>query len=218
MQFLLIFFSLLFPKQTPQNYTQYTTAKVDGVFYKAIVNKDLSVSIVLQDGKTVCHIESKDLDFDGIEQLEFTDFNGDGYKDLFIIHQSNVPDIRELLLYSKHLKRFVKVNRFSNYQDPKRIPNTTFYYSYHRSGCADFDWDSDLFTIVNFKIVKIGNISGRACEDDKNKGIFVYRMGNHKKMFVKRFSIQEIGNYKDTKWGFIEDYWKKNYKKFVKSI
>gem|GEM_PF-5245252 len=32
---------------------------------------------------------------------------------------------------------------------PQRINGTHYFYSYHKSGCADMDWDSDLFYIHN---------------------------------------------------------------------
>jgi hypothetical protein len=50
---ILIILSLFFSKQKHHDYAYHTSAKVDGIFYKAIVNNDQSVSIVLQSGKTV---------------------------------------------------------------------------------------------------------------------------------------------------------------------
>jgi hypothetical protein len=134
-----------------------------------------------------------------------------------IKYLSNVPERCDLFLYDKKTKQFVKIKNFREYPDPKRIPKTTCYYSYHRSGCADMDWDSDLFKIVDFKIVKIGNIAGRTCDDIDN-GIFIYRLSNHKKTLVKKFTINVINSYNDTKWGFIAGYWKNNYQKFPKAI
>ena len=217
MNLFLIIFSLLLSKHPAKKDTISTTAIVDGVFYKAVVNNDQSVSIKLNSGKEVFHIDSKDLDSEEFAKLEFSDFNGDGYKDLLIRYRSNVPDISDLILFNKNTRRFVKVKDFEDYPDPKRIPNTSLYYSYHRSGCSDNNWDSDLFKIIDFHVVKLGNISANACDDEAPKGIFIYKINRSSEKLIKKLSIQAPDGYNDTKWGFIAHYWKSNYKKFIKS-
>lgn len=64
--------------------------------------------------------------------------------------------------------------------------------------------------------MKVGNINGQACVDLPVKPfIHVFRfIGKHEKL-VKTFPLTEIDNFKDSKWGFIDWYWKRNYKKFT---
>jgi hypothetical protein len=148
---------------------------------------------------------------------EFKDFNQDGYKDVILHYSSNAPLVLDLFLYVPALKKFKEVQDFRKFPAPRRITGTKYYYSYHKSGCADLNWDSDLFYIENFKAIRIGNISGNGCHKagDKKGGIFISKVQSSKKMLVKTFPIETIGNYKDYKWGFIYEYWTKNYKFFI---
>ena len=105
----------------------------------------------------------------------------------------------------------------TDYPQAIRIPGINLYYSYHRSGCADQNWDSDLYKIVDFKIIKIGNINAQMCVDPQDiAGINIYKLRGTKKHLVKKnISITTPLKFVDTKWGFIAYYWKHNYKKFL---
>ncbi|RZL18590.1 MAG: hypothetical protein EOO96_26960 [Pedobacter sp.] len=81
----------------------------------------------------------------------FVDYNGDGYKDILIEYMTNIPGVKDLLLYDVANKTFKKVLDFQDYPSTQRLVHTKYYYSYHRSGCADLNWDSDLFYIENYK-------------------------------------------------------------------
>ncbi|HEX8020978.1 XAC2610-related protein [Mucilaginibacter sp.] len=193
-----------------------TSAKIDGVRYKAIYrSSDWSISILNADGKTVLHLKNTDYYDEGFSSFKFVDFNGDGYKDLFIEHMSNVPGRCDLLLYDSRIKKFAPVKDFPDYPDPQKLKGTHLYYSYHRSGCADMNWDSDLFKIVNNKIIKIGNISGLGCERDKKMGIFISKINGKEERQIQKYPIGEIEKYKDYKWGFIKKYWERNSRKFI---
>lgn len=147
---------------------------------------------------------------------QFVDFNGDGYKDILIDYMTNIPGISDLLLYDKGIKSFKKVVDFQDFPAAKRIGDTDYYYSYHRSGCADLDWDSDLFYIKDDQTIGIGNISGRQCGDTGLKdGIYIFKTVADVKTQIDHLPINTIKEYKDFKWGFIEQYWKKNYKRFL---
>ncbi|WP_121809661.1 XAC2610-related protein [Mucilaginibacter kameinonensis] len=185
-------------------------AQVDGVPYRAIYKtSDLSISIVSRDGK-ISLIRQSDY---GLSSFKFIDFNDDGYQDLLIEYMSNVPGVCELALYDKRAKKFVLVDNFSEYPDPQKLRGTFLYYSYRRSGCADSDWDSDLFKIINNKVVKIGNISGRGC--DEEPGIFISKTEGREKIIIKKYPIDVIEKYKNYKWGFIKQYWERNCQKFI---
>jgi hypothetical protein len=114
-------------------------------------------------------------------------------------------------------RKFREVENFRDFPAPVQIQGTKFYYSYHKSGCADMNWDSDLFYIENFKAIRIGNIAGRQCgnRDGEKEAVYIYKVrGGNEKLF-KKFPIDIIANFKDYKWGFIREYGAKNYKKFM---
>jgi hypothetical protein len=190
---------------------QTITARVDGVLYKAIYkSSDLSISIINPRGKVINCIG------DGaVWRLRFIDFNRDGYKDLFIEYISNVPGDNLLLLYNNKMRTFVEVEGFENFFNASRLGNDNLYYSYERAGCADFNWNSDLFKIVNYKAVKIGYIAGLGCEGDNNLGVFIYKINGAKEQLIKTYPIIVIKKYREYKWGFIKQYWERNYRKFI---
>jgi len=188
-------------------------AIIDGISYKAVVNKDTSVSIISNNGKSTKSIRLP-IDYSALWSFKFKDFNGDGFKDIVVEFSSNTPGDCDVYLYNHTLKNFTNVADIDRYPSPIKIPGTRYYYSYHHSGCADEDWDSDLFIIKNYKAICVGNISGNAC-DEKKPGVFVYRVKGKDNKLIKQFNIDIIKKYKSYKWGFIDAYWKRNYRKFA---
>ena len=79
------------------------------------------------------------------------------------------------------------------------------------------NWDSDLFYIDNFKAIRIGNIAGRQCDnrDGEKDAVYIHKVYGDKEKLFKTLPIDTIGKYKDFKWGFIKEYWTKNYKLFL---
>lgn len=141
--------------------------------------------------------------------FEFVDFDQDGYDDVLFTYMGNVY-VNDLLLYSPEKNNFVKVDSLTKFPDAKRIKGTHLYYSYHRSGCADASWDSDLFYIKDFKTHLIGNISVTCTIDT----VFINKVRNGKHILYQKFPLEVLDKYEEYKWGFIEDYWTKNYSKF----
>lgn len=206
--------SVLFAATVKGQSDSVTVAKIDGELYRGVCNRNGTIVILNHKGKSVLLLKQKDIfDAGDFEKVEFKDFDKDGYKDLVIAYRSNVPEIYDLFLYNKSSKKFIQVKEFSEYPNSINLKGTNLFYSYHRSGCADEEWDSDLFKIVNFKVIKIGNINGRGC-DDKPKILITKITGKHESA-VKEFPITEIDKFKDYKWGFIVWYWRNNYKKFT---
>mgnify|MGYP006194235081 FL=1 len=146
--------------------------------------------------------------------FEFEDFDKNGVLDIRLNHITNVGGISELIFYDKNNKKFKPVKDFENYPSPIKIKSSEYYYSYERAGCADYNWESNLFYISDYKCVKIGNIIGKGCGYEKRNGIFINKIINDKEVEIKWIKRDE-GYYED-KWEFIENYWTRNYLKFIK--
>lgn len=144
---------------------------------------------------------------------EIKDFNEDGFEDIQLNYLFNDPGVDDLLLYDTNNANFQLVKNFDNFPSAIKIKDSDYYYSYHRSGCADANWDSDLFYIQNFECFKIGNISGRGCVGVERNGIIISKIKDDKKIELEY--IKREAEYYEDKWEFIENYWKKNYKKFI---
>jgi len=214
--FILIFITSIYWRTSGQeSQIDSTILKISSVtigdkMFTALYTTDYTLLVKDSNGK----ILFKEEDFD-YPNFEFKDFDNDGNKDLIISHLTNVPGIEDLLLFDKQQQTFIPVENFSKYPDPKSIKGTKYFYSYHRSGCADMNWDSDLFYIENFKPIKIGNISGRECDNrDEKDGIYIYKIGTEKEDLIKTLPTDTINKYKDYKWGFILDFWTNNYHEF----
>jgi hypothetical protein len=144
--------------------------------------------------------------------FNFEDFDNNGILDIRLDQITNVGGVSELIFYDKNNKIFKAVEDFSNYPNPTKIKNTKYWYSYHRSGCADINWGSELFKIENFKVIKIGEIEGIGCEEEKENGIFIYKTKGDSRKRI--YSEKRKPGYYSDKWDYIENYWNKNYKKF----
>jgi hypothetical protein len=184
------------------------TTNILGEEYRGFGTNEYRLIVLNSKGDTV--LNQGDLYFN----FEFRDFNGDGLSDIVVHPLTNVPGIQDLLLFNKDKMSFTKVSGFENFPDPKPIHGTDYFYSYHRSGCADNFWDSDLFYIDKFETHLLANISGNECEGEK--GIIVSKVVDGKKKTVNNFTIDILEKYDDRKWGFIAEYWTKNYSRFTK--
>jgi hypothetical protein len=185
------------------------TASVKGRLYKAIYRTD--EFLYIYDSKDSIVFQSKDY----CQFFEFKDFNEDGYKDLLINYIGNIPAQHDLILFDDKTDTFKPVRDFSRYPNPIKVGGTRYFYSYHRSGCADMNWDSDLFYIEDFRITKIGTVSGRECDNDNVKdGIYIFKIKRNNNKLFKKLPIVTVYTYKDTKWGFIQAYWNTSYRKF----
>lgn len=183
------------------------TTIILGGQYRAVGTQDYILYILNSKGDTVLNKAS------GFFKFKFDDFNDDALNDLVVLLNTNVPGIHDLFLFDSTKMNFIEVKNFGSFPSPEPIPGTKYYFSYHRSGCADNLWDSDLFSINNFETQLLGNISGNECEG--KKGIVVSRITKNKKKVVDTFTLDTLDAYDARKWGFIADYWTKNYSKFI---
>lgn len=185
----------------------YDTTTILGEKYRGFGTNQYKLFVLNSTGDTV--LNQSDLYF----EFEFRDFNNDSLNDIVVHRLSNVPAIQDLLLFDRAKMGFTMVSGFDKFPDPKPIQGTDYYYSYHRSGCADNFWDSDLFYINKFEAHVLANISGNECEGEK--GIVVSKIINGERKAVDKFTVDILEKYADQKWGFIADYWTKNYTKFT---
>jgi hypothetical protein len=195
--------------ETDSTLLHFDTATIAGEQYNAFFRTDDILYVINMKGDTILKEHELYRDF------VFEDFDGDGLTDIRIHYMSNVPGVQDLLLFDKEDKTFRKVDNLSSCPDPKRVLNTRLYYSYHRSGCADANWDSDLFFIENYKTHKIANIAGRECNNEGIKdGIYISRIEADKNIPIETMPIEKIEEYQKGKWQFIENYWNTNHKRF----
>lgn len=181
---------------------------IDGKPYSAVYLSNETFYIFNSDGDTIFRAG------DYFWNFEFIDFNEDGRDDIIFHHFGNVPT-QDLLLYNPKDAVFVPVKNFSEFPEPVRVEETKYYFSYHRSGCADMNWDSDLFYFMEYSVERVGNISGRGCDDvGQLKSIDIFKFRNDSVTLIESFAYDTIEFYKNHKWGFIEDYWKNNYLNF----
>lgn len=195
--------------QTDQN-TEETISFIDSI---RINNK---IYIAFQSQSSIIVTNEIDTLFCFIQEnngAEFKDFNGDGFLDIIIHYITNVPGIYDLALFDQKSGKFKMVQNFDAFPAAEKIKNSNYYYSYHRSGCADANWDSDLFKIVNYKAIRLGNIQGLGCERIDKNGIFIHKVQNEELIQIEEYKREP--NYYNDKWDFIKNYWAKNYRKFI---
>lgn len=150
-----------------------------------------------------------------VYDYEFYDFNNDGHNDILIHRPSNTPSEFDVALFTAKSNRFIEVKNFY-YPAAVHIKNTDFYYSYHKAGCADLNWVSELFYIENYTAISLGIIEGKGCDGPYDKReILISKIINDSATKLETLSIDTIGKFEGYKWEFIEKYWTKNYRKFV---
>ena len=180
---------------------------IDNIKYKVYLSLDKDLFVLNEKNDTIYKHPKR-----ATNGFEITDYNEDGYKDILINQISNVGGLHELVFYEKKSGQFIAVENFTEFPSSEKIQGTKYYYSFHRSGCADANWDSDLFYIENYKAIKIGNISGRECETEEHKRIFINKVIGGKEILKETVSVDEKKQL--DKWDLIKKYWIANYKNF----
>ena len=147
--------------------------------------KDLSDSITLLTatlGPRTVVIDS--IDSRGLADFRFPDFDKDGYRDIMLSYFGNNTSYL-LYLFDPATKQFRQIVDYMNYPVSVQLKsNKKYYYSYHRAGCADWNWESDLYKIVDFKIIHLGNIYGQGCDFDVKENpqvIEIYKIPDNEK-------------------------------------
>lgn len=179
----------------------------------AIQTKDINEDFVLL---TVNSLLLDTLDSGGLLNLEFIDFNNDNNKDILVSFIANNPT-SYLYLFDPTNNKFQFLENFMEFSDASQLKAfPKFYFSYHRAGCADLNWVSALFKIENFKVIQLGYIHGKGCEDQEQV-IEIYKIRDNneenQQLIEKLPYSKNIPKFED-KWTFMEKYWNKNFEKF----
>lgn len=168
--------------------------------------------------------DSRIIQYDSLGQIwrmKLNDFDSDGFPDISIGFGSftNIYYSAGLLLFDTITNDFINVAGFENCEgaDPLKA-NRHYYYSYQKTGCADNNWYSVLFTLKDFKMNIIGTMDGEGCDKDSTKWVISIYKGSMDKQDT--IPIEQIpyskaypGGY--GKFNFIDKYWNTNYKKFL---
>jgi hypothetical protein len=198
------------------------------------------IDTILFNNKTKFHIQTKELNNDQVLLIisrnskviifdtllnaltipEFPDFNKDRNHDIMLSYFGNNPTYI-LYLFDPKNNTFKKVEDYAKFPDGIQLKsNSKFYYSYHRAGCADYNWVSDLFIIENFKAIHKGHIYGQGCNFEVKLypqqieiSKIIKNNSENKKPIVILPYLKHIHQF-DEKWDFIERYWNKYYWKF----
>ncbi|PZR22648.1 MAG: hypothetical protein DI535_25720 [Citrobacter freundii] len=149
-------------------------------------------------------------------EFRFEDFNKDGYADILATSIDYNSGSEDLLLYDSAHNNFKQVEGFRRHSFVERIGNTKYMSSYGSAGCAGKNWYSDLFYIDHFKAITIGSISGAECEyDPEQHGVFIYKVSGDSSMLRSKLPVTAISHHAGGKMGYIHQYWKNNYMKFI---
>lgn len=149
-------------------------------------------------------------DYNFVENVQFTDFDGDGKKDVILERRGIDSGSQDLLLYDHKTKKFKFAGNCSNAQ---KIKHSKYYYTYEDC-CMGRDWSSDLFFISNYKIVNIGHI-----KYDDGDGLSFYSVMGKKKVFKVKWNVRINGDTPVTTGRHIDfdlgNYWSRNYTKYL---
>jgi len=203
-----------------QNHSFDTALVINNKAYQILtfdINDDYVTMTVFRDSEK---ISIDTIESGGLANIEFPDFNKDNNPDIMLTYMGN-NSIYFLYLFDQKTERFKSIEGFPKYPDAIQLKNQPdLYYSYHRAGCADMNWVSDLFKIVDFKTVQLGHIYGQGCDFEVNENpqiIEIYKVIDNNesngKLIEKLPYLKFIPDFGD-KWSFIEKYWNENYKKF----
>jgi hypothetical protein len=206
------------------------------------INKtiDHSLDTILINNKLEFHISVRDIDTDfallsasynnkavlsdtidsqGLAYFKFPDFDLDGNSDILFDYFGN-NSTYFLYLFDSTSNSFKSIKGYMKFPDALHLKsNPDYYYSYNRAGCADMNWESDLFQIIDFQIIHLANIYGQGCDADLKENpqiIQIFKIQNDeatKKLMEQLPYLDYIPKF-DDKWEFIEKYWNKNYEKF----
>ena len=175
------------------------------------LDKGSGILSVLKNHKIVL---SEKMEIGGINDIEFLDFNHDGYPDFIVTYFAN-NESNSLYLFDQKANTFKKIENFFEPLSSKQLKSDNrYYYTYQRAGCSDYNWKSSLFKIVDFKVVHLAQIEGTGCKFEIDKNPQSIKVFDKKSQLIETLSYKKnIATLAD-KWTFTEKYWNKNYIRF----
>ena len=182
-QYLFLFTFLLSTNLYAQEHNSDTAFLINKQAFKIqtrVINSEQVTLTIFRNSKV---IKVDTLDAGGLSYLKFPDFDKDGNKDIMLTYMGN-NFTYDLYLFDKTKNVFKFVKGFHRFPEAIQLKtNPKYYYSYHRAGCADLNWISDLFYIDNFKSIHVGQIYGKGCDADlklEPQAIEIYKViGNN---------------------------------------
>lgn len=186
------------------------TFDMDGDHFYVIYRSDEKLMYVISDKRDII------LKQEGMNpRFSFADFNADGYNDIIIDYNLALDSVKAALLYDAKNKNFREVKGLKDFPMARKVPGEDLYYSYRTSGCAGFEWVSQLFYIRKNKARSIATMTANQCPGSSTAhGIFIRKDRTRRIEPHDSQPLEVIDNYPQGKWGFLEDYWQKNGKRF----
>lgn len=185
------------------------TVKINQQYYLEVFIDSTFTCLLNEQGDTIIAAQ------DYYHDLDLTDINKDGYKDLRVYFVSNTPNQCDNYLFNPKLKKFRLVENC--YLDIEKVKGSDFYFSYNRAGCADMNWESYLSKIENDTLVHYGYIKGTGCKSNTSQTLEIYKITdpvNENKILIKTFPYQDFIPKHGDKLDFIKTYWAEHYKLF----
>jgi hypothetical protein len=192
-----------------------TTVTNSGASFRltAISNSDTTALLKSGSAKGETIVDTLDQPT-AIGYMEAVDFDRDGNSDILLDYIGNNPTFH-LYLYDISTSTFRHIDNYLSFPEGQQLEgNRELYYSYHRAGCADLNWVSDLFTIRDFKITHLAHLYAEGCEGEQ-QGISVFKViANKYDSTTLIETIKYSGEQNDSKGDIIKKYWNENWTKF----
>lgn len=187
---------------------------ISNEFYKVLQShpgcfKCLGLSVIDSNGDTIYRHQDY-----GNNGFELVDFNQDGYTDIRVLYMSNIGGVSDVILYDPRKRNFRNVEGFEEYNNALYLPEIQLYYLYRRKGCADENWESRLFKIVDCKVQIVAYMDAFGCIGDDDNGVFIYRLNKSDTVLIENIGIQVL--LEKPKFDFIPQYWIENHRRLIK--
>jgi len=177
------------------------------------VNDNFQIILSTKSGRHWITQLTDEVEIFGNVKFFLKDANNDQYLDL-IVGFKGYPERKHLYLFDSKQNKYIEVDGYENYPDPKPVKfSSKYYYSYTRTGCDGRRWHSDLFYLDGFDVEVIGNIQGNGCggADD----VQVLKVRDKSKSKIATMSLRKaLKPYDNGKYGFLANYWTQNLAKF----
>lgn len=179
----------------------------------AISNSDTTALLKSRSGGVETLIDTLE-QATAIVSMEVIDFDKNGSADILLDYIGN-NSTYFLYLFDSTTSTFRNIDNYLSFPDGQQLDsNRQLYYSYHRAGCADLNWASDLFTIKDFNIIHLAHLYAEGCGGEQ-EGISVYSVidiNSDSTTLIE--TIPYSGEENHDKWNILKKYWNENYSRY----